>query len=111
MPLPNFPSIGCLIIFMETPQEIENKIRTVKPYLQDEFGVDQIGYFGSFATGDYTLDSDVDILVTFSKKVGWKFFDLKEYLESSIGRKIDLVTEGSLKQQWKQAVLQQVKYI
>ena len=96
---------------METPQEIENKIRSIKPYLADEFGVGQIGYFGSFANGDYHQDSDVDVLVTFNKKIGWKFFDLKEYLESVLDRKVDLVTERSLKKQWKRAILQQVRYI
>ncbi len=96
---------------METRLEIENKIKEAKPYLQDEFGIDQIGYFGSFANGNYSIDSDVDILVSFNKKIGWKFFDLKDYLESLIGRKVDLVTERSLRKQWKQAVLAQVKYI
>lgn len=96
---------------MEIPQEIENKIRAVKPYLKGEFGIDQIGYFGSFANGDYREDSDLDILVAFSKKIGRKFFDLKDYLESVVGRKIDLVTERSLKKQWKQAILQQVRYV
>jgi hypothetical protein len=96
---------------METPEEIEEKIREVKPYLKDEFGVDQIGYFGSFAKGDYREDSDLDVLVAFSKRIGWKFFDLKDYLESILGRKVDLVTERSLKKQWKKAILQQVRYI
>ncbi|GAB2768383.1 nucleotidyltransferase family protein [Rhabdobacter roseus] len=96
---------------MNPTQEIETKIRAVKPYLQKEFGVKQIGYFGSFANGDYRADSDVDILVEFSGKIGWKFFDLKEYLESVVGRKIDLVTERSLKKQWKQAILKQVRYL
>lgn len=96
---------------METPQEIENKIKAVKPYLENEFGIEQIGYFGSFANGDYRDDSDLDVLVSFKAKIGWKFFDLKDYLESAIGRKVDLVTERSLKKQWKQAILQQVKYI
>jgi len=96
---------------MQTPQEIENKLKAVKPYLADEFGIEQIGYFGSFANGNYHEDSDIDILVAFSRKIGWKFFDLKDYLESAIGRKVDLVTERSLRKQWKQDILQQVKYI
>ena len=50
-------------------------------------------------------------LQTIGRKIGWKFFDLKDYLESAIGRKVDLFTERSLKKQWKQAILQQVKYI
>ena len=96
---------------MQTQQEIENKIKEVKPYLQDEFGIDQIGYFGSYANGNYTFDSDLDVLVSFHRKIGWKFFDLKDYLESVVGRKVDLVTERSLRKQWKQDILQQVKYI
>jgi predicted nucleotidyltransferase len=96
---------------METPQKIERKLKAAKPYLIKEFGVEQIGYFGSFANGDYREDSDVDILVAFNRKIGWKFFDLKDYLESIIGRKVDLVTERSIRRQWKQVILQQVKYI
>lgn len=96
---------------METPREIENKLKSVKPYLKDEFGIKKIGYFGSFAKGDYHNDSDLDVLVTFNRKIGWKYFDLQDYLESAIGRKVDLVTERSLRKQWKQAILQQVKYI
>lgn len=96
---------------MKTPQEIEDKIKEAKPYLQDEFGVDQIGYFGSFANGRYRTHSNLDVLVSFNKKIGWNFFDLKDYLESLIGRKVDLVTERSSRKQWKQAILQQVKYI
>ncbi len=96
---------------MKTVQEIEDKIRAIKPYLLDEFGINRIGYFGSFAKGNYKEDSDLDILVAFNKKIGWKFFELKDYLESVVGRRIDLVTEMSLKKQWKEAILQQVKYL
>lgn len=96
---------------MATLQEIESKLKSIKPYLIDEFGVDQIGYFGSFAKGDYREDSDLDVLVSFRKKIGWKFFDLKEYLEAIIGRKVDLVTERSLRKQWKEAILEQVIYL
>jgi predicted nucleotidyltransferase len=39
----------------------------------------------------------VDIVVTFSGAVGWKFFDLKEYLESVLKKKVDLVTEYSIR--------------
>lgn len=41
---------------METPEDIEAKIRAVKPYLRDEYGIEQIGYFGSFASGDGCTD-------------------------------------------------------
>jgi len=96
---------------MVTPEEIEQKLKEIMPFLRDEFKVDQIGYFGSFARGDYREDSDVDILVQLNSGIGWKFFDLKDYLESVLSRKVDLVTENSLRDKWKNIILSQVKYL
>ncbi len=96
---------------MITPSTIEQKLREVKPLLKDRFSVDKIGYFGSFARGDYNENSDVDIVVTFNQSVGWKFFDLKEYLEILFDKKVDLVTESSIRKQWRESILSQIKYI
>lgn len=96
---------------MTTPFVIEEKLRQAKPVLRDKYSVDKIGYFGSFARGDYQEDSDVDILVTFWKDVGWEFFDLKDYLEQILDKDVDLVTEYSIRKQWKEAILSQVKYV
>jgi predicted nucleotidyltransferase len=96
---------------MTNPFIIEQKLRELKPILKDKFSVDKIGYFGSFARGDFHEDSDLDILVTFNQSVGWKFFDLKDYLEEIFNKKVDLVTETSIRKQWKESILKQVKYI
>lgn len=54
--------------------------------------------FGSFARGEETPDSDVDILIVLdnSKPVGLKFFGMFEDLRELLGRNVDLVTERSL---------------
>lgn len=91
--------------------EIEQKIRTVKPVLKEKFFVNRIGLFGSFLTGDQTNDSDIDILVEFSKPLGWEFFDLKELLETELQQSIDLVSVKALKPQLKDIILKQVKYV
>lgn len=54
--------------------------------------------FGSFARGEETPRSDVDILVKLdqTKPVGIRFFRMWGDLERLLGRKVDLVTEGSL---------------
>ena len=56
--------------------------------------------FGSFARGEETPDSDVDILVILdnSKPVGMRFFGMFEDLKELLGRDVDLVTERSLAQ-------------
>lgn len=54
--------------------------------------------FGSFSRGEETLNSDVDIIVSLdkSKPIGLKFFGMWSDLEDLLGRKVDLVSEGSL---------------
>ena len=54
--------------------------------------------FGSFARGEDTPISDVDILVVLdhSQPIGLKFFGMWNDLEQLLGRSVDLVTEGSL---------------
>ena len=54
--------------------------------------------FGSFSRGEETQDSDVDIIVSLdkSKPIGLKFFGMCSDLEELLGRKVDLVSEGTL---------------
>jgi predicted nucleotidyltransferase len=90
--------------------EIEEIIKKHKPILHEKFKVKSIGIFGSYARNQETDKSDIDILVSFREPVGWEFVDLKEYLENLFGKKVDLVTEGALKPQLKDAVLREVVY-
>ena len=56
--------------------------------------------FGSFARGEQTADSDVDILVKFDRSfpVGLlAFVRMHRELEERLGRKVDLVEEGTLR--------------
>jgi predicted nucleotidyltransferase len=96
---------------METREEIKRKIKAIKPYLQQEYAVKNIGLFGSFADGTATAESDIDILVDFEKPIGWRFFSLEIYLEKIFGRKIDLVTRNALKKQIEPSILSQLQYI
>jgi len=54
--------------------------------------------FGSFARGEATPLSDVDIIVLLdrSKPVGLKFFGMWNDLEKLLDRSVDLVEEGEL---------------
>lgn len=65
-----------------------------------------LALFGSVARDQAALDSDVDLLVEFSKPVGlFEFLDLKERLEQILGRPVDLVTREALKPQLKDRIL------
>lgn len=90
--------------------EIEQRLYTVKPILMKRFHVSSIGYFGSYATGNQHQRSDVDLLVEFSKPIGWDFFTLERYLEELLGLRVDLVTPNALKERMKHKVLNQIRY-
>ena len=96
---------------MKSSFEIEIKLKELKPVLSQKYFVDKIGYFGSFARDEQKEDSDIDILVSFRKPLGWEFFDLQEFLEDELKIKVDLVSEKALKKQLKQIILDNVKYV
>ena len=88
-----------------------SKLKELKPELQEEYAVKEIGLFGSFSDDSYTDDSDIDLIVELERPIGWKLFTLEIYLEKIFGRKIDLVTKGALKEQIKDSILKQVNYV
>ena len=96
---------------MLTTTDIETKLKNIKPELTERFHVSQIGYFGSYSTGEQTEKSDVDIIVEFSHPVGWNFFTLEKFLEQTLGLKVDLVTTKALKERIKNNILKQVRYV
>lgn len=91
--------------------DIENKINELKPLLLQKYHVNKIGYFGSFSRNEQTKNSDIDIIVSFLKPIGWEFFDLKELLETELQLQVDLVSDKALKQQLRESILKSVKYI
>jgi len=96
---------------MMSQKDIENKLKALKPILSTKFFVDKIGYFGSFARNEQTESSDIDIIVSFEKPLGWAFFDLQELLEAELDRKVDLVSIKALKEQLKDIILKEVRYV
>lgn len=74
------------------------KLEAAVPAIRMKFGVTRIGIFGSFARGEQTRRSDVDIIVDFLEGYATlkNFIGLSDYLEDLFRRKVDLLTEPSL---------------
>ena len=61
-------------------------------------GVEYAAVFGSFARGEANVNSDVDLLVRYTKAPGlFSHIGLAQTLEDTLQTKVDLVTERSLK--------------
>ena len=67
--------------------------------------------FGSFARGEATEKSDIDLLVRFSKPIGWKFYGIAEDLQDVLGKKVDLATENMLSKYIRESVMSDLKVI
>ncbi|MBR1549349.1 MAG: nucleotidyltransferase domain-containing protein [Bacteroidales bacterium] len=73
----------------------------IKLSLSDYFRhqpVERAWLFGSFARGEETEESDIDLLVDLddTQGVGLRFFGMWRELEQMLGRTVDLVTENGL---------------
>ncbi|MCW5908271.1 MAG: nucleotidyltransferase family protein [Chitinophagales bacterium] len=68
--------------------------------LCEKHKVDSLFLFGSFAKGEETETSDVDLLVNFGEvdllTYADNYFDLFEALEKLLGRKVDLISEKAI---------------
>ena len=76
--------------------------------------VKKLALFGSFVRGEEGKDSDVDLLVTFEAAAPVGFFEfvrLQQFLESRLGRKVDLVTEQSLSPYFRDSVVRQSELV
>ncbi len=77
-------------------REIINFIKVEKTFLKENFGVLNIGLFGSYARGQHNQDSDIDFLVEFSKPSFDYIAGLQIYMEKKFNKKIEIVRKRSL---------------
>lgn len=93
-------------------QEIIHIIRSSKPELTERYGVRTIGLFGSYLHGQEKPSSDIDILVDFNRDIDlFEFIDLREYLETKLRSKVDLVMTSALKPAIGKHILREVQYV
>ena len=82
---------------MKTREEILRILAREKPELQRLYTVQKMALFGSYARGEQTAGSDVDILVEVDPCIGLKFVSLAEQIEKLLGLRVDLVSTRAVK--------------
>lgn len=61
----------------------------------------ELSLFGSTVRDDFSQDSDIDALISFSSQSEWGLFDhiqMKQELKELFGRNVDLITQRALEQ-------------
>ncbi len=95
------------------------RLKNIKAILQErreqllnDYGVSNIGVFGSCVREEATAKSDVDILVEFNQPVGFfKFMELEEQLSKWLGVGVDLVSRAALKPRIGRRILAEVSML
>ena len=92
--------------------EIQAILRQRREELARDYGVKELGIFGSFVRGEASADSDIDVLVQFDRPVGFfRFLELEERLGEWLDAKVDLVTKAALKPHIGRRILSEVAMI
>ncbi len=95
-----------------TYKQIEKLLRengkTIRSY-----AIESIGLFGSFARNESTINSDVDMIVTFQKgkKTFRNFMGLKIYLQDLLQREVDLVAHDNLRNELENNIMKEIIYV
>ena len=97
---------------MKKVSELKKILQDHTASLKDEYGVIEIGLFGSYTKGNQKKDSDVDILVEFEKAIDlFTYVHLKNHLSDLLDVNDDLVTKKALKPKIGERILSETVYI
>jgi uncharacterized protein len=89
-----------------------NILKQKNAELAGQFGVKSLFLFGSVARDEAISASDVDLLVEFSRPVGYfGLFALPDYLEKLLGCPVDLGTPESLKPYIRERVIGELIHV
>jgi hypothetical protein len=97
---------------MKTFDELQQLLSLQKQSLCENYQITEIGIFGSYARGEETELSDVDILVDYKTAPTFIILvELRDYLSQLFGLKVDVVTKNGLKPRIRERVLAEAIYI
>ncbi|RLJ02596.1 MAG: nucleotidyltransferase [Candidatus Aenigmatarchaeota archaeon] len=96
---------------MKNLEEVKRIINIYRKELEEKFKVKSIAIFGSYARGEQTPQSDIDIIVEFKEPVGMLFIHLADFLEEILGIKVDLVTPEAIKKNRIKYIKEELIYV
>jgi predicted nucleotidyltransferase len=97
---------------MRTIEQLKQILRDHKDELDQEYGVKEIGLFGSYSRSHEKETSDIDILIDFKQAIDLlTFVHLKNYLSELLDINVALVMKKALKPKIGERILKEVVYI
>ncbi|MEN9520604.1 MAG: hypothetical protein RLZZ381_3192 [Cyanobacteriota bacterium] len=94
---------------MKTLDDFKQILSQKKRLLREQYRVTRLGIFGSYARGEQTPESDLDILIDYEQAPTlFQLVELQDYLGKQVGLKVDLVTKNGMKPRIQARVLSEV---
>jgi predicted nucleotidyltransferase len=90
---------------------VKDILKKLKPELLKKYPIASIGLFGSIVRDDFTIYSDVDIIIDFNGKIGIEFITLADELEQKLNYRVDLVSRDGIKQKYFNVIEPQIIYV
>ena len=78
--------------FIMTKSDVLNYLKEHYQEFHNQYNVDKIGLFGSYARDEATKDSDIDIFVTMKPSM-FDMIAIKEQIEEDLHAKVDIIRE------------------
>ena len=79
-------------------EEILQKLKAIKPVLQEEHNLTELALFGSYARGEQTDKSDIDIMVNITNKSFRNYLAVIDLLELQFPEtEVQVVSKGAVK--------------
>ena len=96
---------------MYTLDAILEKLRAFKPELQRKYPISRLGIFGSYARGEATESSDIDLAVELDGPMGLNFVAMANEIEELFGTKVDVVPKRAIKPAYLPSVEKDILYV
>ena len=93
-----------------TLTHILSSLRRNKARLQSQYGIHRLAVFGSYARGEQTVDSDIDILVELGDKpLGLAYFSMVRDIVALFPVKTEVVSRDAIKPRYYEAIERDLK--
>ncbi len=96
---------------MKTKEDVVDALRALKPLVMDSFKVRSIALFGSYARGEQTESSDVDVIVDVDSSIGLDFVDLADLIEAKLGIATDVIPADAIKPRYRAFIAKDLLYV
>lgn len=97
---------------MKDINQIRQILKNQKERLELNYGVSELGLFGSYIKNLANENSDLDVLINFQKPISLlKFVKIENELTDLLGIKVDLVMQSALKTRIGEIILKEVELL